>query len=121
LNLLDGGRSVSALTAEQLQAQVSMPLELLAVGYNLGQVFYVGYLLLTGYLIFTSTLFPRAIGVLLAVGGLCYLIYSFASFLSPGFAAHLVPYIQIPSGIGEASFCLWLLVRGVNAEPMSWT
>jgi hypothetical protein len=116
LILLAGRHSVSGLTAEQLQAQVSMPLKLLAIGYNLGQVFYVGYLLLTGYLIYRSTFLPRIVGVLLAIGGLCYLFYSFAVFLSPGFAAHLVPYIQLPSGIGELSLCLWLLVKGVNVE-----
>lgn len=116
LSLLEGGRSVSGLPAEQLQAQVSMPLELSAVGYSLGQVFYVGYLLVTGYLIFRSTFLPRTVGVLLAIGGLCYLVYSFADVLAPGFAAHLVPYIQLPSGIGELSLCLWLLVIGVNVQ-----
>ncbi|HEY7127883.1 MAG TPA: DUF4386 domain-containing protein [Ktedonobacterales bacterium] len=115
LILLDGGRSVSGLTATQLQAQVSTPLELLAIGYSLAQVFYIGYLLLTAYLIVRSTFLPRAVGVLLAIGGLCYLVYSFADFLAPTFAAHLVPSIQVPSGIGELSLCLWLLVRGVNA------
>jgi hypothetical protein len=119
LILLDGERSMSVLTAEQLQTQVSTPLELLATGYSLGQVFYVGYLLLTGYLIFRSTFIPRTVGILLAIGGLCYLIYSFAYFLSPGFAAHLVPYIQLPSGIGELVLCLWLLVMGVNAQRWS--
>jgi hypothetical protein len=116
LILLKGGLSVSGLTAEQLQAQVSAPLALLAVGYSLAQVFYVGYLLLTGYLIVRSGFLPRILGVLLAFGGLCYLFYSFAYFLSPEFAAHLVPYIQLPSGIGELSFCLWLLVAGVNTQ-----
>ena len=116
LILLEGGRSVSVLTAEQLQAQVSMPLELLVTGYSLSEVFYVGYLLLTGYLIFRSTFIPRTVGVLLAIGGLCYLIYSFAYFLSPSFAAQLVPYIQLPSGIGELILCLWLLVMGVNVQ-----
>jgi hypothetical protein len=116
LILLKGGASVSGLTAEQLQAQVSTPLALLAVGYSLAQVFYVGYLLLTGYLIVRSGFLPRILGVLLAFGGLCYLFYSFAYFLSPEFAAHLVPYIQLPSGIGELSLCLWLLVAGVNTQ-----
>ena len=41
--------------------------------------------------------------------------YSFAIFLATGFAAHLVPYIQLPSLVGEGSLMLWLLV-GVNAE-----
>ena len=40
---------------------------------------------------------PRAVGVLLAIGALCYLSYSFADVLAPGFAAHLVPYILLPS------------------------
>jgi hypothetical protein len=119
LILLNGGTSVSELTAAQLQAQVSTPLALLAIGYSLAQVFYVGYLLLTGYLIVRSTFLPRILGVLLAIGGVCYLFYSFASFLSPEFAAHLVPYIQLPSGIGELAVCLWLLVVGVNGQR--WT
>jgi len=116
LLLLQGGSPLSDLTAAQLQAQVSVPLQLLAVGYSLAQVFYVGYLLLTGYLIVSSSFLPRILGVLLAFGGLCYLVYSFAYILSPEFAAHLVPYIQLPSGIGELSLCLWLLVIGVNMQ-----
>jgi hypothetical protein len=47
---------------------------------------------------------------------LCYLTYSFAAILSPAFAAHLVPYIQVPSGLAELSFALWLLIVGVNAQ-----
>ena len=116
LILLEGMRSLSALTAEQLQAQVSVPLQLQVIGYSLGQVFYTGYLLAAGYLIVRSTFLPRAVGVLLAIGGICYLIYSFADFLSPDFAAHLVPYIQVPSGLGELALCLWLLVVGVNLQ-----
>jgi hypothetical protein len=119
LILLHGGIPVSEVAATQLEAQVSAPLALLAVGYSLAQVFYVGYLLLTGYLIVRSTFLPRILGVLLAIGGVCYLFYSFASFLSPEFAAHLVPYIQLPSGIGELAVCLWLLVVGVNGQR--WT
>ncbi len=82
LILLEGGRSVSGLTAEQLQAQVSSPLELQAIGYSLGQVFFGGYILAAAYLVFRSTFLPRALGVLLAIGGVSYLTYSFADFLS---------------------------------------
>jgi uncharacterized protein DUF4386 len=119
LILLEGGRSLSTLTAEQLQAQVSTPLELQAIGFNLDQVFYGCYILSAAYLVFRSTFLPRTVGVLLAIGGLCYLTNSFAAFLSPGFAAHLLPYILVPGGLGELSLCLWLLVMGVNAQR--WT
>lgn len=116
LMLLGGGHYSSVFNTEQLQALAYMPLDLQAISYDIQQVIYAGYLLTAGYLVFRSTFLPRAIGVLLAIGGLCYLTYSFASFLSPEFAAHLVPYIQVPSGVAELSLCLWLLVMGVNVS-----
>lgn len=116
LVLLAGGTYSSNLTMQQLQALVSMALDLEAIGYNIQQVFYSLSLLAAGYLVFKSTFLPRAIGVLLAIGALSYLTYSFAAFLSPAFAARLVPYIQLPSLVGEGSFCLWLLIVGLNVQ-----
>jgi hypothetical protein len=116
LVLLESGRYSSVLTAEQLQAQAYMPLELQAIGFNISLVFFVCYDLSLGYLIFNSSFLPRILGVLLAIGGLCYLTYSFADFLAPRFAASLVPYIQVPSGLAELSLTLWLLVFGVNVQ-----
>jgi ATP/maltotriose-dependent transcriptional regulator MalT len=77
---------------------------------------YEDHSLSLGYLVFRSTFLPRILGVLLAIGALCYLTNSFAVFLAPGFAAHLFPYIQLPSLVGEGSLMLWLLVVGVNAS-----
>ena len=50
-----------------------------------------------------------------AFAGVCYLINSFATFLSPTVAAHLVPYILIP-GVAELLLALWLVVFGANVE-----
>jgi len=36
--------------------------------------------------------------------------------LAPSIADRIFPAILIPSFIGEASFCLWLLVKGVDVE-----
>jgi len=116
LILLEGGHSLSVFHTDQLQALANTSLDLQAIGFNITLVFFVGYDLSLGYLMFRSTFLPRFLGVLLAIGGLCYLTYSFTDFLAPGFAAQLVPYIQLPSGIGELSLCLWLLVIGVNAQ-----
>ncbi len=63
-----------------------------------------------------STFVPKAIGVLLAIAGLAYLLYSFASFLAPEFKDQLIPWAQFPALLGEGSFCLWLLIVGVNVE-----
>jgi hypothetical protein len=101
LVLLDGAHGLHALTADQMQVLAYPPLRLQTFGYEIQQVIYAGYLLAAGYLVFRSTFLPRVIGVLLAIGALSYLFYSFASFLSPEFAARLVPYIQLPSLVGE--------------------
>ena len=82
-------------------------------GFYIGMVLFGCYNLLIGYLIFQSTFLPRILGLLLAISGLCYLVNSFANFLSPGFAAHLLPYILIP-GLAELLLALWLVVIGVN-------
>ena len=116
LVLLDGAQDSHALTADQLQALAYAPLGLQSIGYNIQQVIFAFFLLSAGYLVFRSTFLPRVVGILLAIGALAYLTYSFATFLSPGFAAQLVPYIQLPSLVGEGSLCLWLLAIGVNVQ-----
>ena len=109
------GREVSRALTEG--APVAMAVLLAALLVWFGHAYLdAGYLLAAGYLVFRSTFLPRVIGVLLAIGAVSYLIYSFASFISPEFAARLVPYIQLPSLVGEGSLCLVLLVIGVNVQ-----
>ncbi len=116
LTLLQGGHYSTDLAAAQVQALAYVPIDLQEISYGINTVFFSFYGLAIGYLIFRSTFIPRAIGVLLTIGALCYLTYSFATLLSPGFAHHLVPYIQLPSLVGEGSLCLWLLLIGVNVQ-----
>lgn len=115
LVVLGGAPSLSAFTVEQQQALSLLFLQLHAQLATLSLVLFGSYNLLIGYLIFRSTFLPRVLGVLLAFSGVCYLINCFATFLSPAFAAHLVPYILVP-GLAELLLALWLLVMGVNAE-----
>jgi hypothetical protein len=72
--------------------------------------------LILGYLIFRSGYLPKLIGVLMQIAGLCYLTDSFALVLSPPLADRLFPVILLPALVGEASLCLWLLVKGVNVS-----
>jgi hypothetical protein len=69
---------------------------------------------LHGYLIFRSGYFPKFVGVLLQIAGLSYLLACFAALFAPAFADLITPAILLPPLIGESSFCLWLLVKGVN-------
>jgi hypothetical protein len=115
LALLKSGNNSSAFTPEQLQFIVYKLDQLQATGFNLAIVFFGFYCISVGYLIFKSTFLPRIVGIMMTVGGLCYLINSFSSFIAPQFAANLFPFIQIPSGLAELTFCLCLLIVGVNS------
>jgi Domain of unknown function (DUF4386) len=116
LVLLGSGPSASA-PAAQLQAVAYVPGSALSgIEYSIHTVFFGFDILCTAYLVLRSTFLPRAIGVLLAIDGLAYLVYSFTNFLVPGFAGQLVPWIQFPALLGEGSLCLWLLAFGVDVE-----
>lgn len=116
LILLSDTHYLKAFAPQQLQSMAYVSLELHAIGFDLAVVFFAFYDLVIAYLLFTATFLPRILGVLMAMAGLCYLTKSFATFLSPRFAANLLPYILMPSGVGELSLCLWLLVVGLNAS-----
>jgi uncharacterized protein DUF4386 len=116
--LLKGAPYLSVFTVDQLQALALMFLKLRVQASNIAFVFFGLYCLLIGWLIFRSTFLPRVLGVLMAIAGLCWLISSFASFLSPPLARHLFPYIMA-GALGEVALTVWLLVAGVN--PERWT
>ena len=116
LVLLGSGPSTSALPAAQLQALAYLPTVLSGIHYSIHTVFFGFDIIIFAYLVLRSTFLPRAISVLLAIDGLAYLVYSFTNLLAPGFAAQLVPWIQLPALIGEGSLCLWLLLVGVDVE-----
>ena len=112
LLVLKGGSSLSAFTAEQLQALALTFLRLNAYAFDIYVVFFGLWCVLIGFLIFRSTFLPRVLGVLLAIAGLGYL-----TFLSPPLARHLFfPYIAGAAALGEIPSLLWLLVVGVNDE-----
>lgn len=84
--------------------------------YSISTVFFGFYAICISFLVLRSTFLPRAIGVLMAIDGLAYLVYSFVDLSAPGFAARLVPLIQLPALSVEGSLCLRLLVVGVDVE-----
>ncbi|MBV9382097.1 MAG: DUF4386 domain-containing protein [Streptosporangiaceae bacterium] len=114
--LLGNRHYASVLPPAQLHALAYLPGDLSTIDYSIYGVFYGFDILCVAYLVFRSTFLPRAIGVLLAIDTLAYLTDGFTDFLAPGFAAHLVPWIGLPTIIGEGSLCLWLLVVGVDVQ-----
>jgi hypothetical protein len=105
---------LKAFEPQQLQILASLALKSHDIAFNIALIFFGCTCLVNGYLIFKSGYFPRLIGVLMQVAGLSYLIACFAALFAPTFADLIIPAILVPPLIGESSFCLWLLVKGVN-------
>ena len=114
LQLLGGADYLKVFSPEQLQAMALLSLKAHSVGFGVALIFFGFSCLAVGYLIFRSGYFPKLLGILLAIAGLCYLINSFALILSPPVAGALFPWVLLPAFIGELSLALWLAVKGVN-------
>ena len=114
LFLIEGGSALSALPQLERYAASSLAIKAHGYGFAIGLVFFGFTCLVTGYLMYKSDYLPKALGVLMQIAGLSYLVNSFALLLAPAFAQSIFPGVLVPAFIGELSVCLWLIAKGVD-------
>ena len=109
---------VAAFGAVGSNALVLTLLDMQHYGLLIAQIFFGLWLAPLGYLAYTSGLFPKALGVLLIVGAVCYLVDLLAAFLVPDIGQKIHTFVVIPSAIAEISMVGYLLMMGVKtAKP----
>ncbi len=113
LFLSGGADYLKTFEPHQLHALAYLALKLHAYGFAISLVFFGFVCLILGYLLYRSGYFPKTLGVLMTIAGLSYLTNSFTLILAPTYSAMIFP-ILVLAFIGETSFCLWLIVKGVN-------
>lgn len=106
--------AAGAFSSAQVHALASLPLETRIVTYSVSAVFFGCYGVIASRVIYRSNILPRPVGVLMVIAGCSYLTCSFATFVAPTLAAGLVPYIRLPSLVGEASLCVCLLAGRID-------
>ena len=106
---------LKAFEPQQLQVLANLALRSHDVAFNIALIFFGFTCVVNGYLIFKSGYLPKFVGILMQIAGLSYLTACFAALFAPAFADLITPFILLPPLIGESSFCLWLLIKGVNA------
>lgn len=116
-----GDPALAALPPAQLQAMAYVPARLFASGFGLGLVFFGGFCIAVGTLIARSRFLPRLLGLLMVLAGVCYIVNSFAGFLSPALGARLFPWILLPCLVAELALALWLLIKGVDTGRLAWS
>jgi Domain of unknown function (DUF4386) len=109
----------SALGAASANGLALLFMDLHHQGYLVAQLFFGGWLLPLGYVVYKSGFFPRALGILLMIGCVSYLVEMGATYLSPTFDSTGVVLLAMPAAIAEVSFTVWLLVKGARPETDS--
>lgn len=104
--------ALSVLDPQQRHAMAYLAIVAHAQAFGIALIFFGVQCVIVGHLIRRSGYFPKVIGTLLQIAGLCYLVNSFSQVLFPSLP--LFPFILIPSLIGESACCLWLLTKGVS-------
>ena len=94
-------------------ALVLLLLDLQHYGLLIGQVYFGLWLVPLGYLAYRSGMFPKALGVVLVVAGVCYLVDLFVAFLAPDIG-DIRAFLLIPVIIAEVWMLGYLLVIGVK-------
>ena len=113
LRVATAGAYMAALGTAGSNALVLTLLDTQHYGLLIAQIFFGLWLAPLGYLVYRSGMFAKALGVVLVVGAVCYLVDVLAAFLVPDLGKQIHTYITIPSAIAEISMVLYLLVIGV--------
>ena len=117
LLLLGDAALLASFPPEQLHGMVLLFLKAHSFGYVIGLTFFGVHCLVLGYVAARSGFVPRILGGLLILAGLGYLADSFGRALLTGYAeweAVFMVVLFLPAFVGEVSFCLWLLIKGVR-------
>lgn len=116
LRIATGFVNMNSLGHAGSNAIVLLLLDTQHYGTLIAQVFFGLWLVPLGYLAYKSELFPKWLGILLIIGGICYIIDLLAAFLLPDFGQMIHAFVVIPSAIAEISMVLYLLMIGVRTQ-----
>ena len=110
LSLFSGTDYMVVFDADQVQALAMFYLELHMSTNHIVEVFWFLWVFTAGYLVYTTEILPKNLGILLMVGGLGYLLIVFQFFLFPNEILYALG--AAAAGLAEISLMVWLLLKG---------
>jgi hypothetical protein len=114
--LLTSSTSVAGRDARVLESQALSALDTFDTGFLLALIFFGVSLVALGPLLYQSRYVPRALGVVLAAGGVGYIVDSLASLLIEDYRGVATAILLAPAVVGELGIAVWLLVKGVSVR-----
>lgn len=111
--ILGGGDYLKTFAPGQLDTLALLSFKLFTYGSAMFTVFYGVAWVLRGYLMFRSAYLPKFLGILMALGGLAFIVRNFLLTLAPSYAPSILLLLMLPGGL---ALPVWLLVKGVNVR-----
>lgn len=115
LQLISGDGFLSVVPVEQTNAQALVALDTFNATWLVGLAAFGIHLIVLGGMVIKSGVAPRALGVVLAVAGVAYVLDTVAHTLLGNYADYesvFLMIVLIPSVLAEGWFGLWLLIKG---------
>jgi hypothetical protein len=106
---------VAAFGQAQANSLALLMLDVEHYGILAAQVFFALWLAPLGYLAYRSKLFPKALGIILIVATVSYLMDVVVAILLPELAGQVHGFLSIVPAIAEIWMVLYLLVVGVRS------
>src|ERR1700730_4886202 len=116
LRVATGAVNLGAFGAAGSNALALLLVDAHYYGLLIASIFFGLWLVPLGYLAFKSGWFPKALGVVLIVGGASYLVDVLAAFLVPDVSKAIHGYVTIPAIIAGVWTLGYLLLIGVNTK-----
>ena len=114
LQYLSGADYLTVFSEEQLHAKAMYHLDLWESGYAIAAIMSFGpWLIVAGYLMYTSGYFPKILGVLAIIAGIGIMIEGFQHFLAPDYGVISLPGAYA-AAIGEFAVCGWFILKGAK-------
>lgn len=114
LEFVSGSSSIEAFDLAQREVQVSLLLDAFNFSWLIGLVAFGIHVILLGYLVLSTRVAPRALGVVLVIAGGAYIVDTMANALLASYdeyANAFLAMVALPAVIAELWFTFWLLLK----------
>ncbi len=102
---------LQTFSPEQINALVLLSLKFYGYAGMIFTAYYGMGWLVRAVLIFRSGYLPKFLGVLMAIGGVGFVVRNFALILAPAYASDVLLMLMFPGGLIMA---VWLLIKGID-------
>ncbi len=114
LLMIWGHAQMDAAELASLETDITTQLLVFDYGYLISGMFFAVNCLLMGYLLFKSPLFPKILGILIAVASLGYAFNCLAHFVAPSLIEASQVFMFFTAVLAEVVLCAFLIIKGVR-------